>query len=217
MNSMAANGQELSKYVTLVSSDGFEFVVLREAACVSGAIKRMLDPKSMCAVSTISRYYYRVLLRLIRRVPGSFAESVDGRCTFEEIKYVLLQFRWCSGLEREQSVMTKHDLIQQTLSQRKGLSVDILTLDLRPAPIKFPHMSSLLGFGLTLGIRSGIVLEKVAEYFYYNWRNRDATDVPDMDIPPELCLELLMAADYLDSEFHSPMKLGGEFLTAFSA
>lgn len=43
---MATNGQELSKYVTLVSSDGFEFVVLREAACVSGAIKRMLDPKS---------------------------------------------------------------------------------------------------------------------------------------------------------------------------
>jgi transcription elongation factor B subunit 1 len=43
---MATNGRELSKYVTLVSSDGFEFVVLREAACVSGAIKRMLDPKS---------------------------------------------------------------------------------------------------------------------------------------------------------------------------
>lgn len=36
----------LSKYVTLISSDGFEFVVLREAACKSGAIKRMLDPKS---------------------------------------------------------------------------------------------------------------------------------------------------------------------------
>ena len=35
-----------SKYVTLVSSDGFEFIVLREAACKSGAIRRMLDPKS---------------------------------------------------------------------------------------------------------------------------------------------------------------------------
>jgi hypothetical protein len=50
--------------------------------------------------------------------------------------------------------------------------------------------------------RSGIVLEKVAEYFYYNYRNRDAEDVPDMDIPPELCLELLMAADFLDSELN---------------
>jgi hypothetical protein len=45
---MAAStqGQALSKYVTLISSDGFEFVVLREAACISGAIKRMLDPTS---------------------------------------------------------------------------------------------------------------------------------------------------------------------------
>ncbi|RMY60061.1 hypothetical protein D0865_01737 [Hortaea werneckii] len=45
--------------------------------------------------------------------------------------------------------------------------------------------------------KSGIVLEKVCEYFYYNERNRDARDVPDMDFPTELCLEILMAADYL--------------------
>lgn len=47
---------------------------------------------------------------------------------------------------------------------------------------------------------SGIVLEKVAEYFYYNHKNRNKEDVPDMDIPPELCLELLMAADFLDGQ-----------------
>lgn len=46
---------------------------------------------------------------------------------------------------------------------------------------------------------SALVLEKVCEYFYYNERYKDAKDVPDMDIPPELCLELLLAADYLDS------------------
>jgi len=63
MESSTAN-HGLSKYVTLISSDGFEFVVLREAACISGAIKKMLDPKS------------------------SFKESTDGRCFFEEIKYV---------------------------------------------------------------------------------------------------------------------------------
>lgn len=45
---------------------------------------------------------------------------------------------------------------------------------------------------------SGMVLEKVCEYLYYNEKNKDARDVPDMDIPPELCLELLMAADYLN-------------------
>lgn len=45
---MATSSQShgLSKYVTLVSSDGFEFVVLREAACVSVAIKRMLNVES---------------------------------------------------------------------------------------------------------------------------------------------------------------------------
>ena len=41
------------------------------------------------------------------------------------------------------------------------------------------------------------MLEKVCEYLYYNEKHRDSRDVPDMDIPPELCLELLMAADYL--------------------
>ena len=35
-----------SEYVTLVSSDGYEFVVRRESAYVAGTIKRMLDPAS---------------------------------------------------------------------------------------------------------------------------------------------------------------------------
>lgn len=52
---------------------------------------------------------------------------------------------------------------------------------------------------LSNNVGSGVVLEKVCEYFYYNERNKDARDVPDMDIPPELCLELLVAADYLST------------------
>jgi hypothetical protein len=55
---------------------------------------------------------------------------------------------------------------------------------------------------------SGIVLEKVCEYFYYNEKFKNAKDVPDMDIPPELCLELLMAADYLNSTFAIPLRVG---------
>jgi transcription elongation factor B subunit 1 len=43
-----------------------------------------------------------------------------------------------------------------------------------------------------------MVLEKVCEYMYYHEKHKDARDVQDMDIPPELCLELLVAADYLD-------------------
>ncbi|KAH0605465.1 uncharacterized protein H6S33_004687 [Morchella sextelata] len=44
---------------------------------------------------------------------------------------------------------------------------------------------------------SAVILEKVCEYFYYNEKYRDAKDVPDMEIPPELALELLMVADFL--------------------
>lgn len=46
-----------------------------------------------------------------------------------------------------------------------------------------------------------MVLDKLCEYFLYNKRHEGERDVPDMDIPPELCLELLMAADYLDGKF----------------
>jgi transcription elongation factor B subunit 1 len=47
---------------------------------------------------------------------------------------------------------------------------------------------------------SGVVLEKVCEYLYYNEKHKQATEVTDMEIPPELCLELLMAADYLQGQ-----------------
>ncbi|KAJ9192104.1 hypothetical protein DTO166G4_8941 [Paecilomyces variotii] len=96
-----------AEYVTLVSSDGFEFVLPRSTACVSGTIRRMLDPAS------------------------KFSEAITGRCVLENI--------------------------------------------------------------------SGVVLEKVCEYFCYNEKNKDQANVADMDIPSELCLELLMAADYLDT------------------
>lgn len=38
------------EYVTLVSNDGFEFVIPREAACVSGTIRRMLENGSECRI-----------------------------------------------------------------------------------------------------------------------------------------------------------------------
>lgn len=54
---------------------------------------------------------------------------------------------------------------------------------------------------------SGLVLEKVCEYFYYNEKHKDAKDVPEMDLPTELCLELLMAADYLDGTLCEPAQV----------
>lgn len=44
---MSLEDSKPTEYVTLVSSDGFEFVLPRSTACVSGTIRRMLDPASM--------------------------------------------------------------------------------------------------------------------------------------------------------------------------
>ncbi|KAK3677900.1 elongin C [Recurvomyces mirabilis] len=97
---------DLTEYVTLISSDDFSYVVLRSTACISPIIRRMLDPSN------------------------GFMEASTNTVHFDNI--------------------------------------------------------------------NGIVLEKVCEYFYYNEKNKDAKDVADPDFPTELCLELLMAADYLD-------------------
>mmetsp|Transcript_39768 Transcript_39768/g.55224 ORF Transcript_39768/g.55224 Transcript_39768/m.55224 type:complete len:101 (-) Transcript_39768:168-470(-) len=44
------------------------------------------------------------------------------------------------------------------------------------------------------------ILEKVCQYFYYKLRYTNCPDViPDFQIEPEVALELLMAANYLDA------------------
>lgn len=58
-----------SEFVTLVSGDGFEFVLPRSAACVSGTIRRMLEPSSSFSLLPF-------LLLLIR--PRSLLCSVLG-------------------------------------------------------------------------------------------------------------------------------------------
>ncbi|KAI4186678.1 MAG: hypothetical protein LQ346_005635 [Caloplaca aetnensis] len=98
--------KELSEYVTIVSNDGFEFIIKRDAANVAGTIRKMLDPTS------------------------NFAEAISGRCETQQF--------------------------------------------------------------------NGVVIEKMCEYLYYHLKHKDAKDVPDMEIPPSLCLELLVAADYFD-------------------
>lgn len=62
-----------------------------------------------------------------------------------------------------------------------------------------PLQNQELTNNLLLALCSGVVLEKVCEYFLYNEKHKDQANVPDMEIPAELCLELLMAADYLDT------------------
>ncbi|KAF1814350.1 POZ domain-containing protein [Eremomyces bilateralis CBS 781.70] len=50
----------------------------------------------------------------------------------------------------------------------------------------------------TLETIPGIVLEKVCEYLYYNEKFADSKDVPDMEIPADIAMDLLIASDFLD-------------------
>jgi transcription elongation factor B subunit 1 len=49
---------------------------------------------------------------------------------------------------------------------------------------------------------SGILLEKVCEYLYFNLKYKNKTGVPQFEIPPELALEMLVVADFLDSKYN---------------
>jgi len=44
------------------------------------------------------------------------------------------------------------------------------------------------------------ILEKVIQYFYYNLRYSNSTvEIPEFEVQPEIALELLMAANFLDT------------------
>ncbi|GAX84147.1 hypothetical protein CEUSTIGMA_g11570.t1 [Chlamydomonas eustigma] len=45
------------------------------------------------------------------------------------------------------------------------------------------------------------ILEKVCQYFYYKLRYQNSTtkNIPEFQVPPEIALELLMAANFLDA------------------
>ncbi|KAH3671014.1 hypothetical protein OGAPHI_000725 [Ogataea philodendri] len=96
--------EEVSPYVTLISNDGFQFLISKDAALVSGTLKGMLNT--------------------------SFQESSTNTIKLHEL--------------------------------------------------------------------DGVLLEKVIEYLYYNLKYKESVDVPEFDIPTEMALELLVAADFLD-------------------
>ena len=80
-----------SPFVTLISNDGFEFIVSRDAACVAGTIKKMLDPTSKPLtppfVSCQNTYSYPTESGLILTTStGKFSEAMTGRCNFSTIK-----------------------------------------------------------------------------------------------------------------------------------
>ena len=71
---MAEN--EATEYVTLVSNDGYEFKLLRSAACIAGTIKKALDP--MCTTlapqSNLGYYDMQLLTIIYSWLQGKHAE-----------------------------------------------------------------------------------------------------------------------------------------------
>lgn len=146
---------EQSEYVTLISSDGYSFVVQRSSACISGAIKRMLDPSCTSRTTTF----------LVKR-----AKLISAN-------------RWLCRVKNKHMPFRKHQVSQMSTLHRL---------------LKFGERYADQDFATN----SGLVLEKVCEYFYYNEKHKNSKDVPDIDVPAELCLELLMAADYLNGAYN---------------
>lgn len=75
-----------SEYVTLVSSDGFEFILPRSTACVSGTLRRMLDSSSAFRLSLLHAGLSPRLLMHPTRA-GNFSEAISGRCVLENIRW----------------------------------------------------------------------------------------------------------------------------------
>jgi hypothetical protein len=159
-----------STYVTLISSDGYSFIVQRSSACISGAIKRMLDPS--CTSSP-----FHIAIDDGRNQP-QHQQRANAQAT--QMASPNPNPTPAASRTSSESKPSRHSI----LSARKEcifISLGIIFTD---------HNHN-----------SGLVLEKVCEYFYYNEKHKNSKDVPDIDVPAELCLELLMAADYLNGEF----------------
>lgn len=81
---------EPSTYVTLISSDGFEFIVRRDCAYHSKTIKTMLDPTSKFQIlrplsgGAKKKRKDRGLSDMFG--VGNFSEASSGRCTFPDIR-----------------------------------------------------------------------------------------------------------------------------------
>lgn len=95
-----------SDYVTLISSDGYSFIVQRSSACISGAIKRMLDPSctSIHALHTIVTFIKLIAsCRWFRRIKNQhmpFREHQVSRC------YVIFTAREASRASGEEPKLT---------------------------------------------------------------------------------------------------------------
>jgi hypothetical protein len=199
---MAAPPPQQQPPVRLISSDGFEFVVDHEAACVSNTIKHMLASEGVrerekdcesgneraggggLSYRTRARATTRGRARVARA--GRDVPSGGGRKgTHSSL-----------GGERERE------------QRESGAAVNALPIPThRPLNLTSPCPPFPTGGFAEAELRRvtfpeipGAVLEKVCEYMHYKlqYAEAPAKAIPDFGLPPELALELLKASNFLD-------------------
>lgn len=67
---------EPTEYVTVVSCDGFEFRILRSAACLSGAMRKAFDTACMFFLPTVASPFHidTIIKEMFRAGPSTLKE-----------------------------------------------------------------------------------------------------------------------------------------------
>ncbi|DAZ98070.1 TPA: hypothetical protein N0F65_001945, partial [Lagenidium giganteum] len=171
-----------SDMIKLISAEGHEIYISRKCAMVSGTIKAMLS--------------------------GQFTES-KGEIRFPDISAAILE-RVCqymyykeqySGNPSRRPDAEGHEI----MISRKCAMVSGTIRAMLNAKNADPENGDE---GIRFADLNAVVLEKVCQYMYYKTQYTDSTSrFPDFEIPPEMALELMMAANYLEYLTHANKRL----------
>ena len=179
--------------VKLIASDGTEVILDRRAAMVSGTIKAMLaGPGAGAAPSLLLSRRGLTLLCQPRR---QFHRGAAGR---DQVPGDL-------GAHPREGPLTHAFLRERPFGHRQLLSFPLapaIAPTLGPPPSPASLLSALPQSLRAPGAASHLLapLWQTVQYFYYKLRytNHQGT-LPEFKIEPENALELLMAANYLDT------------------
>ncbi|KAG0418127.1 hypothetical protein HPB47_005102 [Ixodes persulcatus] len=161
-------------YVKLISSDGHEFIIKRNHALTSGTIKAMLSGP------VPRRHQASGCMAEDKQLEEGGGGGAYGGCEGPEAMYVKL----ISSDGHEFIIKRNHALTSGTI--KAMLSGPGQFAENETNEVNFREIPSH-------------VLQKVCQYFTYKVRyTNSSTEIPEFPIAPEIALELLMAANFLD-------------------
>jgi len=186
-------------YVKLVSSDNHEFIVKRDHALTSGTIKAMLSGPGSFEENETNEINFREI-PYVSRVPWLFLVTINGGAVHVT--------GWRNWELKDYSVLVLHPGNPCVGSKVCDF---FLCWAVGSMSLYEGNTATLMGRGRgrererenkhnddVIFYRSH-VLQKVCMYFTYKVRfTNSSTEIPEFPIAPEIALELLMAANFLD-------------------